>query len=60
MSESNSGGIGFTGALTLIFIILKLVHVIDWSWWWVISPIWLSLVLVGILIIIGAIIASLN
>jgi hypothetical protein len=41
-SSSSSGGIGFTGALTILFIGLKLTHVINWSWWWVLSPIWLS------------------
>lgn len=35
-------GISFTGALTLIFIVLKLTHVIAWSWWWVLSPILIS------------------
>ena len=32
--------IGFSWALTLIFIVLKLTNVIAWSWWWVLSPIW--------------------
>lgn len=31
-------GIDFTDALTLLFITLKLIGVINWSWWWVISP----------------------
>lgn len=34
--------IGFSWALTLIFIVLKLTNVIAWSWWWVLSPIWIS------------------
>ena len=34
-----SGGIGFVGLLTIVFVILKLTGVIDWSWWWVWSPI---------------------
>lgn len=38
----SKGGIGFTGLLTIAFIILKLTHYIDWSWWWVLSPIWIS------------------
>jgi hypothetical protein len=38
--KSSSGGIGFVGMLTIVFIVLKLTHVIDWSWWWVMSPIW--------------------
>lgn len=40
--KTTSGGIGFGSLLLLTFIILKLVGVIDWSWWWVLSPIWIS------------------
>lgn len=36
----------FFPALTLVFIILKLTQQIDWSWWWVLSPLWLPLVLI--------------
>ena len=43
--KTTSGGIGFGSALLLTFIILKLVGVIDWSWWWVLSPIWIPIVL---------------
>lgn len=35
-------GIGFTGALTLIFITLKLCGVISWSWIWVLAPLWIG------------------
>lgn len=31
---------GFIEALTLIFVVCKLFEVIDWSWWWVLSPLW--------------------
>jgi hypothetical protein len=41
-SSSSSGGIGFTGLLTIVFIVLKLTHYVDWSWWWVLSPIWIG------------------
>ena len=37
--------IGFTGILTVAFIVLKLCGIIKWSWLWVISPIWISVVL---------------
>lgn len=37
-SSSSSGGIGFLGALTILFIALKLTGVIAWSWFWVLSP----------------------
>jgi hypothetical protein len=45
-SSSSSGGIGFFGALTILFITLKLTDYIDWSWWWVLAPIWAPLTLV--------------
>ena len=38
--KSSSGGIGFLGVLTIVFIVLKLTGLIDWSWWWVLAPIW--------------------
>ena len=48
----NGGGIGFCGMLTILFIGLKLTNFISWSWWWVLSPLWLPLaVLLGILAI---------
>ena len=34
--------IGFLGLLTLVFIVLKLTHYIDWLWLWVLSPLWLG------------------
>lgn len=40
-SSSSSGGIGFAGVLTIVFVTLKLTHVIAWSWWWVLSPTWI-------------------
>lgn len=50
-NNSTSGGIGFTGLLTIVFIVLKLCHVIEWSWLWVLSPIWISLIIsIGIII----------
>lgn len=42
-NNNSTGGIGFCGLLSIVFIILKLTHFIDWSWWWVLSPLWLSL-----------------
>lgn len=52
-SNTTSGGIGFVGLLTIVFIVLKLVGVIDWSWWWILSPIWISVgIIVGILLLI--------
>ncbi len=36
----------FVGVLALIFIVLKLVGVIAWSWWFVLAPLWIPLVLI--------------
>ena len=48
--------IGFLGLLTLVFIVLKLTHYIDWSWVWVLSPLWLGwLSLTAILFVLALI-----
>jgi hypothetical protein len=52
-TNTNYGGIGFAGALTILFVALKLTGVIDWSWWWVLSPIWISASIVAAILIIG-------
>ena len=44
-SSSSSSGIGFLGLLAIVFITLKLVGVIDWSWWWITAPLWAPFVL---------------
>lgn len=44
-SSNSSGGIGFGGLLLIVFITLKLLGKITWSWWWVLSPIWLGVVI---------------
>lgn len=54
--RSSGGGIGFCGVLTILFIALKLLNQITWSWWWVLSPIWIPLVIIfTILLLIGSI-----
>lgn len=52
-SSAKSGGIGFVGLLTIVFIALKLTGFIAWPWVWVLSPIWI-IVLIWILIIVIA------
>ena len=51
-SSASAGGIGFTGLLTIAFIVLKLCKVIEWSWLWVLSPLWISAILAIILLVI--------
>jgi hypothetical protein len=51
---------GFTGWLTILFIALKLTGQITWSWVWVLSPIWISALIVFVLFIILLAIAVIN
>lgn len=55
-STTASGGLGFAGALTILFIALKLLGFIDWSWWWVLAPLWVSAALsVAVLFVVVAV-----
>ena len=61
-NSSSSSGIGFTGLLTVLFVGLKLTHVITWSWLWVLSPIWISFLIglaFAVIILISASLAGL-
>lgn len=51
-NKQTSGGIGFADLLTIIFIALKLCGIITWSWWWVLSPLWISAILWVIVVVI--------
>lgn len=44
-TSSSNGGIGVLGLLGVVFVVLKLVGIIDWSWWWVTAPFWAGFVL---------------
>lgn len=57
MSQNGGGSTAFVSLLTVAFIVLKLTNVIDWSWWWVLSPFWLSLV-VGFIAIAAYIVVT--
>jgi len=50
---SNSSGIWFSGALFLIFLVLKLTNLISWSWWWVTAPLWIPFAFVGTILLLG-------
>lgn len=52
-TNSSSGGIGFSGLLTIVFIVLKLTKVIDWAWVWVLSPMWI-MILIGMIVVFVA------
>jgi fatty acid desaturase len=57
-SSSSAGGIGFTGLLAIVFITLKLTHVIGWSWWWVLSPLWIGAALALVVFAVAIVIMS--
>lgn len=50
--NTGSSGLGLSSVLTIIFVVLKLVGVIDWSWWWVLAPTWISVILWLICVVI--------
>lgn len=56
-SSSSSSGIGFTGLLTVLFIGLKLTHVIAWPWLWILSPLWIGFIITLVLIAVFALVA---
>jgi hypothetical protein len=53
--NTSNNGISFSGLLTILFIGLKLTGFIDWSWWWVLSPLWIGLV-IGLVVITFALV----
>ncbi len=50
-SNVSSGGVSFTGLLAIVFITLKLTGYITWSWWWVLSPLWIPLALFAVILL---------
>lgn len=59
MSENSNGtaggGLGLSGVLLVVFIVLKLCKVITWSWVWVLSPLWISLIIWGVILLVWVI-----
>ena len=55
-SSSSSSGIGFTGLLAIVFITLKLTGFITWSWWWVLSPLWIGAIVAVVILMVIALI----
>ena len=58
-TQTSSGGIGFCGLLTVLFIGLKLTNYVAWSWWWVLAPLWIgpaaALLIVAICLLIAVV-----
>lgn len=51
MSDNSKKGMTFMDGLLLGFILLKIAGLIDWSWWWVLSPIWI-VAIIALLVVI--------
>lgn len=50
-NSGSSSGVGFAGLLQIAFIVLKLCKVINWSWFWVLSPTWISVAVIILVLI---------
>lgn len=55
--RETSSGIGLGGVLLVLFITLKLLGKITWSWWWVLSPLWIGFAIGGVLILVTVVLA---
>ena len=53
-------GIGFSGILFVVFLILKLTGYIDWSWWWVTAPLWIPFAIAAIFLVFTAVVLGLK
>lgn len=51
-ASASASGIGFFGILFIVFLVLKLTHVINWSWWWVTAPLWGSVLAVLLFLLV--------
>lgn len=59
MANNRSAGIGFWGALALMFIGFKLTGYIEWSWWWVLAPLWAPFALILAVILLALTLSTL-
>jgi len=48
-TSNSSNSLGLGTILFLIFLVLKLTNYIDWSWWWITAPLWIPIVIIGII-----------
>ena len=47
-NNKKSNGMPLGGVLLVIFVVLKLTGLITWSWWWVLSPIWIAFLIAAV------------
>lgn len=57
-TKTTSSGIGLTGLVFIVFLVLKLTHVIDWPWLWVTAPLWIPLAIALVLLLVGLILKA--
>lgn len=53
VESKTTGGVGFLGLLFITFLVLKLTHVIDWSWWFITMPLWITFAILIAIAFIG-------
>ena len=62
--ENKTDGAGIGVILFTVFLVLKLTGTIDWSWWWVTSPLWIpfvaAVIILGVIGVITIIIENLS
>lgn len=56
MKAKSSDGVGLMWVLFIVFLVLKLCKVIEWSWWWVFSPLWIVAAFIVLIIIVAYIV----
>ena len=58
--QVSSSGLGLGSILFIIFLVLKLTNNINWSWWWVFSPLWIPAAFILFALGIGALIVGIR
>ena len=48
----HESSVGLSGLIFIVFLVLKLTHVIDWSWWWVTAPLWIPTGFITVILLI--------
>jgi hypothetical protein len=59
-SSRSSDGMGFVGVLAIVFVTLKLLGYISWSWWWVLSPLWIAAILFVVVLLLVVLVIALK
>lgn len=50
--DTKTTSMGLDGLVFITFLVLKLTKVIDWSWWWVTSPLWIPIAILSVILAI--------